>query len=64
MTELKARKKTHEVISAEEFVRRFKADPNKVSGAKIVAPKLGGKSLGGRFEVPMDRPVYEAFVDE
>lgn len=58
MTTLKARKRTHEVVSANEYIKRRKKDPKSVEGAKILSPKLGSKSFGG-FLLKRDTPEYE-----
>lgn len=54
-----ARRKTHEVISADEYLKRHKKDPKSVQGAKILIPKKLGQSAFGKFLVKKDVPEYE-----
>ena len=58
MSAFETRKKTHEVISPQEYLKRYEKDPKSVSGAKIVIPSLGKKGFGG-FKVELETPVYE-----
>lgn len=60
MTTLKARKKTHELITASEFLKRRAQDPKSVEGAKIISPRLGENSFG-RFAIKRAVPQYEVF---
>lgn len=62
METIQAHKRTHEVISADEYVRRREKDPRRVTGAEIVPPTLGTGGFGG-FRVQLDRPVYESDLD-
>jgi hypothetical protein len=47
-----------EIISAEEFLKRYKSgDKDTIYGAEIIPPKLGQKGFG-KFRVKRNRPVY------
>lgn len=59
MATFTARRKTHEVVSAKEYLKRHKKDPNSVQGAKILVPRKLGQSVFGKFLVKKDVPVYE-----
>lgn len=52
------KKRTHERISASEFIRRYKKDPKLVEGARVIAPRMGQADFG-TFRVKRNRPCYE-----
>lgn len=56
-------KVTHELLTAEEYLRRYKANPASVSGAKIISAPFGASSFG-YFYVPLDKPVYETNIND
>lgn len=62
MTTLQARKKTHELISPQEYLRRRGKDFRLVEGARIVMPKFGEGGFGA-FRVPVKKPQYEVMVE-
>lgn len=59
MATFSARRKTHEVISAKEYLKRHKKDPKSVQGAKILMPKKLDQGDFGRFLVEKETAEYE-----
>ncbi len=62
MTTFTAQKRSHEILSAEEYLRRRQKDPKSVEGARILVSKFGSEEFGG-FAIKRSVPRYEVLPD-